>query len=56
MPKKPRGGPDRICLAGYELKDSDAHDMRALRERFGVVLTTEQRKAIGSRDAATRGQ
>lgn len=27
---------------GYELKDSDAHDMRALLDRFGVALLPEQ--------------
>jgi lincosamide nucleotidyltransferase A/C/D/E len=41
-----------LCHAGYELKDSDAHDMRALRDRFGVDLLPEQREAISSRDAA----
>lgn len=37
-----------ICHAGYELKESDAHDMLALHERFGVDLLRAQWEAIGS--------
>jgi lincosamide nucleotidyltransferase A/C/D/E len=36
-----------LCHAGYELQESDAHDMRALHERFGIDLLPEQLKAIG---------
>jgi hypothetical protein len=45
-----------LCHAGYDLKESDAHDMRALHDRFGVDLLPAQREAIGSSDTATRGQ
>ncbi len=45
-----------LCHAGYELKDSDAHDMRALHERFGVDLLPEQREAIRSRDTEARSE
>ena len=42
-----------LCHAGYELKDSDAHDLRALRDRLGVELLPVQREAISSCDGAT---
>jgi lincosamide nucleotidyltransferase A/C/D/E len=42
-----------LCHAGYELQDSDAHDMRALHERFGVELLPEQQRAIDSRLPST---
>ena len=42
-----------LCHAGYELQDSDAHDMRALRDRFGVDLPPEQVEAIRSTDATS---
>ncbi len=45
-----------LCHAGYELKDSDINDMRALHERFGLDLLAEQWEAIDSGDALTRGQ
>ena len=38
------------CHAGYELKPTDIHDMRALHERFGVELLPEQRAAISAGD------
>lgn len=38
-----------LCHAGYELKDSDAHDMHALRERFGVELSPDQQRATRAR-------
>lgn len=39
-----------LCHAAYELKESDAHDMRALHERFGVDLLPAQWEAIASRE------
>jgi hypothetical protein len=41
-----------LCHASYELKDSDAHDMRALQEHFGVELLPEQQEVVGSSDAS----
>lgn len=36
-----------LCHAGYKLKESDVHDMRALHEHFGVDLLPAQWEAIG---------
>jgi len=41
-----------LCHSGYELKDTDVHDMRALHERFGVDLLPEQLEAIASSEPA----
>lgn len=35
--------------AGYELKDTDAHDLGLMRERFGVQLSAEQLEVVTNR-------
>jgi lincosamide nucleotidyltransferase A/C/D/E len=37
-----------LCHAGYELVASDAHDLRALRDRFDVELSAQQERAVAS--------